>query len=161
MIPVVSILAIVLTLLFPGVGLASACEPANPKGDSRKVLVPISHDALIKTTGGRTYKCSVVDHAAYDFWWELKCANGSTVTVGMQEPTASRGYSTYGLARDRSGRVFKMREYLDLGWRNYTCAQGIATSILSYQLSQDSFSFEVKIIVRYAQRIPSAPPAGF
>jgi hypothetical protein len=148
-------------LLPPGATLAATCEPTNPKGEARRVLVPIEQKASIRVSNGRVYRCSVAEHAAYDFWWVLKCANGSTVTVGMQEPSVERGYITYGLARDSKGQVFRMNEYLDPGWRQYICANGMAANTLRYRLSQEAFGFDVEISLKYIQKTPITAPAGF
>lgn len=148
-------------LLSPGATLAATCEPTNPKGEAGKMLVPVEQEASIRVSSGRVYRCSVAEHAAYDFWWVLKCANGSTITVGMQEPSGDRGYTTYGLVRDSKGQVFRMNEYLDPGWRQYKCANGIAANTLRYRLSQEAFGFDVEISLRYIQKTPITAPAGF
>lgn len=85
----------------------------------------------------------------------------STVTVGMQDQLVGRSYDTFSLVRDSRGQVFRMKEYLGPGWRQYTYSKRSATQIVRYRLSQEAFGFDLEIILRYLQKTPIAAPAGF
>lgn len=155
---IVSVVAACLYSTFPSAGMA--CEwawisPTRPK------LIGI--EARITTESGASYACSVKDPTLYESAFTLNCANGSTVQIGRSGYCGTgSAYPAcdYSLVTDRQGQQFKMREDLSPGWDKSECANGIATSVMIYHLSQDVFRFDAKIVIR-VQQARKIIPAGF
>jgi hypothetical protein len=137
-----------------------ACEwawisPTRPK--------LIGLEANITTESGVSHTCSVKDPTLYEPAFTLTCANGSTIQIGRSGycgPGNAYPACDYSLVTDRQGQQFKMRENLSPGWDRSECANGIATSVMRYHLSQDVFKFDAKIVIR-VQEAREITPAGF
>jgi len=150
--------AFALGLILPARSLG--CEIATEGGSSRPQS--IRHQAWIKTSSGITYGCTVESYRLYHASWDLKCANGSSISIGSEVdcPSAERGLCTATFVKDRDGQQFQMREELEDGWRQLTCMKGIASRTFSIRLKQESFYFDSIVIESFRQKTIK-PPVGF
>lgn len=135
---------------------AFACEPASRPPSSSFV----GHKASIATTDEKEYRCTVTHYALHEMYWVLNCENGSKVTIGFEEPSGL-GYRSVTILKDRSGQEFKMSQDVADGWREYSCASGIASRTFKIRLTQRAFSFDATVTEMYRQRASPRPPAGF
>lgn len=66
----------------------------------------------------------------------------------------------YSVVTDRKGHQFKMSEQLAPSGDKPECANGVATSVLNYDLKQDAFRFEARIVIR-VREAKKIVPSGF
>ncbi len=66
----------------------------------------------------------------------------------------------YSIVTDRKGQRFKMSEHLSPGWDSLVCANGVAASVMNYDLKQDAFGFEARIVIR-VKEAKKIVPSGF
>lgn len=142
---------------------AIACEPAGRPPFHQEGL--ISRHAFIRTSKGVVHECKILDAAPHDIYWVLRCANGSSVRIGV-EVACSSPLCTAGFVKDATGQEFRMREEIEGMTSNgltptYNCSNGVASSSIKLKLSQDAFYFDVEIIEKFRQKPPPRTPAGF
>ncbi len=138
---------------------ASACQ-MNWEGPGDPDIVSIT--AHLMTSTGARVACSVVDHYIAELAFKLKCKNGSIVEIGRSPHCGRTPLSwpdcEYGLLIDKARQSFKLRE--NRYPERTTCDGGLAKTILGFQLSQTTFSFEAFIEFSARQYIPKKP-VGF
>lgn len=142
---------------------ACACEPAGRPPFRQDAL--IGRKAFLRTSNDKVHECRILDAAPHDIYWVLKCANGSTVTIGVEVPCSSP-LCTAGFVKDATGQEFRMKEEVEGMTSNgllptYTCSNGVASSPIKIRLSQDAFYFDVVIIEKFRQKPTPKAPAGF
>ena len=135
---------------------ASACQMSWKTPGQPDVVSTTAH---LMTSSGLRVTCKVVDHYIPELAFKLACANGSIVEIG-RSPYCGRTALNwpdceYGLLIDKARQVFKLREnrYPD----QTVCDRGLAKTILGFQLSQTTFSFEAFIEILGRQSIPKKP----
>jgi hypothetical protein len=138
---------------------ASACQ-MSWKSPGEPEITSISGHLV--TSSGEKVNCKVADHYLLELAFRLVCANGSTVEIG-RSPYCGRGPQEwpecdYGLLVDRSRQAFKLRE--EAYPHQSACANGLASTVFGYRLSQATFSFEAFVEVKGPQQ-KEKRPVGF
>lgn len=140
-------------------GHASACQ-MNWNGPGDPDIVSIK--AHLMTSAGGRVACRVVDHYIAELAFKLACANGSIVEIGRSPHCGRTPLSwpdcEFGLLIDKARQSFKLRE--NRYPEQTTCDRGLAKTILGFQLSQTTFSFEAFIEFAGREYIPKKP-VGF
>lgn len=138
---------------------ASACQ-MSWKSPGEADITSIS--AHLVTSSGDKVSCKVTDHYLLELAFKLVCANGSTVEIG-RSPYCGRGPQEwpdcdYAILVDRSRQAFKLRE--EAYPHQSTCANGLASTVFGYRLSQTTFSFQAFAEVKGPQQ-KEKRPVGF
>lgn len=122
----------------------------------------IGINASISTQSGSEFPCVIKDFYLVEPSFILGCANGSTISLGRSPMCGSSSFPAcdYSLVTDRKGQQFKMSESLAPGWNKAQCVNGIATSVMNYQLSQEVFKFDARITIR-VRAARKIVPSGF
>jgi hypothetical protein len=120
------------------------------QGKSRAAPDVIDIDASITTQSGSTFPCSVKDYYLVEPSFDLYCANGSKIYIGRSPMCGGSMFPAcdYSIVTDRKGQHFKMSEQLSPGWDRLECANGVVSSVMNYDLKQDAFRFEARIVIR-------------
>jgi hypothetical protein len=129
---------------------------------SRAVPDVIGIHATIITQSGSTFPCSVKDYCLVEPSFVLHCANGSKISIGRSPMCGGSAFPAcdYSIVTDQKGQQFKMSEHLSPGWERLECANGVAKSVMIYDLKQDAFRFEARIVIR-VKEAKKIVPSGF
>lgn len=147
---------------FVDLALPSSSLSCEWQWKSRAATDIIDIDASITTQSGSTFPCSVRDYYLVEPSFDLYCANGSKISIGRSPMCGGSMFPAcdYSIVTDQKGQQFKMSEQLSPGWDSLECANGVATSVMNYDLKQDAFRFEARIVIR-VKEAKKIVPSGF